>query len=229
MLIPLRLCVNLLSLVAFAASARADIFQWEYINPADPSQGKRQSTTLAPDGAGVDAVAGAELSYRNLMMAYLIGADLTGADGGFANLTNADLSQANLRVIENGQPQPSAQLVQLRNPNVPVSVALALDVSGSMADEDKLPQARQAALRFIQQMRSRDQIALVLNHGDLSDVDGVTTRGLGGAFAGQRDALAVGPQRIEHSPLRIGIEDAAFTLPCGFRRDGCRRLDTFFE
>ena len=42
-------------------AAQADIFQWEYINPADPSQGKRQSTTLAPDGAGVDAVPGADL------------------------------------------------------------------------------------------------------------------------------------------------------------------------
>ena len=65
-------------LVAFATAARADIFQWEYINPADPSQGKQQSTTLAPDGAGVDAVPGANLFNRNLTMAYLIGADLTG-------------------------------------------------------------------------------------------------------------------------------------------------------
>ena len=53
-------------------SRTADIFQWEYINPADPSQGKQQSTTLAPDGAGVDAVPGADLSDRNLTMAYLI-------------------------------------------------------------------------------------------------------------------------------------------------------------
>ena len=84
-------------LVAFAAAAQADIFQWEYINPADPSQGKQQSTTLAPDGAGVDAVPGADLSGRNLTMAYLIGADLTNADSDIhANLTNADLSQANL-------------------------------------------------------------------------------------------------------------------------------------
>jgi hypothetical protein len=43
-----------------ASAARADIFQWEYINPADPSQGKRQSTTLAADGAGVDAVPGSD-------------------------------------------------------------------------------------------------------------------------------------------------------------------------
>ena len=91
------LLVSLSPLLLVSPSpARADIFQWEYIDPADPSQGKRQSATLAPDGAGVDAVPGADLSYRNLTMAYLIGADLTGADGTFANLTNADLSQANL-------------------------------------------------------------------------------------------------------------------------------------
>jgi uncharacterized protein YjbI with pentapeptide repeats len=82
-------------LLAFVASAHADIFRWEYIDPADPSQGKRQSTMLAPDGAGVDAVPGANLSNRNLTMAYLIGADLTGAYGSYANLTNADLTRAN--------------------------------------------------------------------------------------------------------------------------------------
>ena len=64
--------------------------------PADPSQGKRQSTTLAPDGAGVDAVPGADLSLRNLSMAYLIGADLTNAVAYATNLSNADLSQATL-------------------------------------------------------------------------------------------------------------------------------------
>jgi uncharacterized protein YjbI with pentapeptide repeats len=84
------------AMLAFANAARADIFQWEYVDPADPSQGKRQSTTLAPDGAGVNAVPGAILSYRNLTMAYLIGADLTGADGQGAILTNADLTLANL-------------------------------------------------------------------------------------------------------------------------------------
>jgi uncharacterized protein YjbI with pentapeptide repeats len=83
-------------LVVFVARARADIFQWEYINPADPSQGKQQSTILTPDGAGVDAVPGANLSFRNLTMAYLIGADLTGAGGYYINLSDADLSQANL-------------------------------------------------------------------------------------------------------------------------------------
>jgi uncharacterized protein YjbI with pentapeptide repeats len=92
-------CILLVSLSPFllvcSTPARADIYQWEYINPADPSQGKQQSTTLAPDGAGVDAVPGADLIGRDLSMAYLVGADLTNAYGP-ANLTNADLSQANL-------------------------------------------------------------------------------------------------------------------------------------
>ena len=77
-----------------AQSARADIFQWEYVDPADPSQGKQQSSTLCPGGAGVNAVPGVSLQSRNLTMAYLIGTDLTGANGFLTNLTNADLSRA---------------------------------------------------------------------------------------------------------------------------------------
>ena len=45
-----------IDLVLSVASAQGDIFQWEYINPADPSQGRQQSTTLTPGGAGVDAI-----------------------------------------------------------------------------------------------------------------------------------------------------------------------------
>src|SRR6266567_7045122 len=90
---------TLLALFAFAHVARADIFQWQYINPADPSQGKQPSTTLCAGGAGAFAVPGANLSNRNLTMAYLIGADLTGAYAVGANFTNADLSQANLTSV----------------------------------------------------------------------------------------------------------------------------------
>jgi uncharacterized protein YjbI with pentapeptide repeats len=92
----LQIAVALFAIVAIAASARADIYQWEYINPADPSQGKQQNSTLAPDGACVDAVPGADLRDRNLTMAYLTGADLMNVLGYVANLTNADLSHANL-------------------------------------------------------------------------------------------------------------------------------------
>src|SRR3990172_9488300 len=76
--------------------ARAEIFEWEYINPANPALGKQQSTTLTPDGAGQYAGPYTSLD-GDLTMAYLIGADLTGAYGSYrVNLTDADLSQANL-------------------------------------------------------------------------------------------------------------------------------------
>src|SRR5438552_350892 len=76
--------------------ASADIFQWEYINPADPTQGKRPSTTLCLDGTGINAVPGANLASLDLTKAYLILTDLTGASFQSATLTIADLSRAKL-------------------------------------------------------------------------------------------------------------------------------------
>src|SRR6186997_2676702 len=98
---------TLLGLLAPAPVARADIFQWEYINPANPSQGKQPSTMLCPGGAGAIAAPGVNLSNRNLTKAYLIGAylglfpiyDQYGDLIDFipaANLTGANLSQADL-------------------------------------------------------------------------------------------------------------------------------------
>jgi uncharacterized protein YjbI with pentapeptide repeats len=92
--------------VARVPVSRADIFQWEYINPANPSLGTQQSATLAPDGAGVSAIPGVNLSNRDLTKAYLISAmlspyveyDLEGnlIEYRVANLTGANLSQADL-------------------------------------------------------------------------------------------------------------------------------------
>src|SRR5262245_59640503 len=79
------------------------------------------------------------------------------------------------RVAENGQPQPSAELLQLRNPALATSVVLAIDTSGSMADEEKLVQAQASAKRFIEQMRPRVQIALV-SYGDDVNVPQQLTR-----------------------------------------------------
>src|SRR5436189_4769935 len=83
-------------MLAAPRPASADIFQWEYINPADPSQGKQPSTTLCPGGAGLDAAPGANLGSLDLTKAYLILTDLTGASFQSANLTIADLSRAKL-------------------------------------------------------------------------------------------------------------------------------------
>ena len=100
------------AIAALATTVRADIFQWEYINPADPSQGKRQSTTLAPDGTGVDVGPHANLNLagRDLTMAYLEStqffslrnicgdgfcqARLNAANLTATNLTRADLTKA---------------------------------------------------------------------------------------------------------------------------------------
>ena len=84
------------SFVAVPITAHAAIYQWEYVNPNDPSQGKQQSSTLAPDGAGVEAVAYADLSNRNLTRAYLTDVILWSAKLNGANLTNAELERANL-------------------------------------------------------------------------------------------------------------------------------------
>jgi uncharacterized protein YjbI with pentapeptide repeats len=96
----LQFAAAMISFIAFAGAVRADIFQWEYFNPADPSQGKRQSTTLAPDGAGVDATPSTGLSGRNLTRAYLQNADLTNASASHVNLTEAALTNANLTAAD---------------------------------------------------------------------------------------------------------------------------------
>jgi hypothetical protein len=75
-------------------SARADIYRWEYIDPSNPSLGKKQSLQPTWGGFGVDAVPNEYLFGRDLTKAYLIGADLTNAYASRVNLTNADLSNA---------------------------------------------------------------------------------------------------------------------------------------
>ena len=87
--------------LAMTGQSRADIYQWEYVNPTDPSQGKQQSSMLVPDGAGVNAVPNSFIG-GNLSMAYLIGADLTNAFVRESNLTNADLSQSELKGADFG-------------------------------------------------------------------------------------------------------------------------------
>jgi len=74
--------------------AAADIFQWEWVDPGDPSQGIRQSSTLCPDGGGVFAQPNAELDSCDLTQAYLVGANLTGAGFREATLANADFTDA---------------------------------------------------------------------------------------------------------------------------------------
>ena len=82
--------------LASGVSGRADIFQWEYINPADPALGKQQSTMLCVSGAGVNAAPGTFFYQGDFTKAYLAGANLIGADANFATLIDADFRNANL-------------------------------------------------------------------------------------------------------------------------------------
>ena len=86
----------LICLLAFASMARTDIFQWEYVNPVDPSQGMKQSSVLCPGGAGANVHPGGRLLLRDLTKAYLIGADLRNSEIISNTLTSADFSDANL-------------------------------------------------------------------------------------------------------------------------------------
>ncbi len=84
------------ALMLGGGTASADIYQWDWIDPGDHSQGKYETMTLCPDGAGVDAVPGAQLDYFDLTQAYLIGADLTDAHLYNTDLTSADFTGASL-------------------------------------------------------------------------------------------------------------------------------------
>ena len=75
--------------------AQADIFEWAWVDPADPSQGKFESDVPTPDGLGRDARNGANLSGLDLTRAYLIETDLI-AILDRTTLTSADLSSARL-------------------------------------------------------------------------------------------------------------------------------------
>ena len=93
----LRLVFLALLIVAtLSPTLWADIYEWEWVDPADPSQGKQQSTTLCPSGAGLVPVPWLYACKRDLTQAYLAGADLTNADFFGAKLTDADLAGANL-------------------------------------------------------------------------------------------------------------------------------------
>src|SRR5690242_5531917 len=69
---------------------------------------------------------------------------LTGPDG--KAVPNVDISQ--FEVSEEGLPQTSTGLALGQSRSVPLSVVLAIDISGSMSGE-KLDQAKSSAISFI--------------------------------------------------------------------------------
>jgi hypothetical protein len=59
---PPRLLLAAALPLSLPAITQADIYQWEYIDPANPDNGTQPSTTLAPDGAGLIPEPASDLS-----------------------------------------------------------------------------------------------------------------------------------------------------------------------
>ncbi|MEQ9453738.1 MAG: pentapeptide repeat-containing protein [Phycisphaeraceae bacterium] len=78
--------------LSLPAVTQADIYQWVYFDPNNPWIGVRESTTLAPDGAGRTAMDGIDWSGLDLTQAHLLRSNLE-----FANLTATTLTKAYLR------------------------------------------------------------------------------------------------------------------------------------
>ncbi len=80
--------------LAFVAPTLADIYQWEYVDPADPSAGRIESNTPCPSGVGVDVGSNVNLDDRDLTQAYLVGAYMPDASLLRVDFTRADLTNA---------------------------------------------------------------------------------------------------------------------------------------
>jgi tight adherence protein C len=87
----------------------------------------------------------------------------------------AVVSPGQLHVVEDGQPQSSAELVPIRNPLMPTSVALAIDISSSMVDNGGLVAAKSAAKDFVSQLRPRDQAVVVVFNDDIGLAEPLTS------------------------------------------------------
>jgi Ca-activated chloride channel family protein len=77
------------------------------------------------------------------------------------------LEKENFHVFEDGVPQ---EIVNFSSEDVPISIGIVLDMSGSMSD--KVDKARQAAVQFLKTANPRDEFFLV----SINDLAELTTR-----------------------------------------------------
>jgi tight adherence protein C len=79
------------------------------------------------------------------------------ADG--TPISNIKLGQ--LQVWENDNPQEGVDFYSLRESSPELWISLVIDVSGSMNDDNKLSQAKEAAKAFISRLRPKDRTSIV--------------------------------------------------------------------
>jgi uncharacterized protein YjbI with pentapeptide repeats len=125
---------SLLSVLIVSHAALGDIYQWELVNPADPSLGRQASSTLCPDGEGRVPAPGLYASYDDLTQAWLSGYDLTDAEFWNAHLTDADFTETNLTRVEFGPAYlTGAYLTQanLTDANLKSTILTDADLTGA--------------------------------------------------------------------------------------------------
>jgi len=93
-----------------------------------------------------------DFTIRSDVRMVLLDVSVRDAAGGFVSGLNKD----NFTVYEDGKPQP---IVQFANQDIPVSVGIVVDESGSM--RPKRPETITAALTFIQSSNPQDEIFVI--------------------------------------------------------------------
>jgi Ca-activated chloride channel homolog len=111
-----------------------------------------------------------------------------------------DLEEKDFAVFEDGIRQ---ELSLFTHENLPISMVVMIDVSASM--DEKLPQARAAAIQFVKTLRPQDS-AQVLQFNDRATVLQAFTADTGSLEAAINKTSASGPTAL-HNALYIALKD----------------------
>ena len=84
------------AILVLTSASHADIFEWQWVDPLDHSQGKKESNILCPGGAGLVPEPGMVGNWADLTKAYLIGFVLSDTYFFRSTLTDADFTGSDL-------------------------------------------------------------------------------------------------------------------------------------
>jgi uncharacterized protein YjbI with pentapeptide repeats len=125
--------------VAFSNAAFGQVYQWELVDPANPSLGKKQSTTLAPGGATAHFNNVLGWSNRDLTKAYLFRTSAPQYRVSTTTLDDAYLAEANLRNIQGDN--TVARGADFSRANLETARLVNSDLSGALFVDANLKQA----------------------------------------------------------------------------------------
>ncbi len=89
----------------------------------------------------------------------------------------------------------------------PMNLALVLDVSGSMADPQKLPYLKQSLNLFLQELRPEDWVGIVAYNDDAVLLRPIESVGTGAWIRSIVEMLAAGGSTNLHAGLMMGFEE----------------------